>query len=143
MYKYIKNIAIIMALCLSLEAKDIQATISDGGEFDKNSNVIYMRYMHLDEIFFTPNDKNVEVKAGTLIGKSGVEGIKGGTRGPHLHFEISSCVPSLGLAYRVNPAFYIDYKTPESMIQNQPTQKDKIDFAHQTKVAKSVYLPKK
>ena len=35
------------------------------------------------------------------------------------------------------------YDSGSITIYTQPTQKDKIDFAHQTKVAKSVYLPKK
>ena len=35
------------------------------------------------------------------------------------------------------------YDSGSITIYTQTTQKDKIDFAHQTKVAKSVYLPKK
>ena len=119
-----------------------KATINDGGEFDENSRVIYFRYMHLNEIYFSSQDKGKKIKAGTLIARSGVEGIKGGTRCPHLHFEISSSYPTKGLSYRANPAFYMDYKMPESMLQNQPSEKDKIDFAHQTMIAKKNYLPK-
>ena len=51
-----------------------------------------------------------------MIGKSGITGIDLGTHGPHLHFEIKS-VNSFphGLAGRVNPALYLDYKKEKSI----------------------------
>ena len=85
--------------------------LSQDNSFDKDSTIIYMRYLHLSSVVVTENQK---VKAGDVIGYSGTTGITDGTCGPHLHFEISSLYPSRGLSGRTNPAYYIKYKRPKS-----------------------------
>lgn len=85
--------------------------LSQDNSFDKDSTIIYMRYLHLSSVVVTENQK---VKAGDIIGYSGTTGITDGTCGPHLHFEISSLYPSKGLLGRTNPAYYIKYKRPKS-----------------------------
>ncbi|MBW4772749.1 M23 family metallopeptidase [Prevotella jejuni] len=80
----------------------------EGEGFNKDSDKIYFVYYHMSKILV---NEGQDVNAGDVIGKSGITGIDLGTHGSHLHFEIKS-VNSFphGLAGRVNPALYLDYK---------------------------------
>ncbi|MBW4760890.1 peptidoglycan DD-metalloendopeptidase family protein [Prevotella denticola] len=86
-----------------------------GKGFNPSSPEIYFSYYHLKTISL--NIKIGEsVHTGDVIGTTGTTGIPGGTKGPHLHFEIKSLNTFRdGLNNRCNPAFYVHY-----------TQEDKI-----------------
>ena len=81
-----------------------------GEGFDENSNHIYLVYYHLSYILV----KKGSVYAGQIIGYSGISGIKDGTCGPHLHFEIRSERICGDLTKRCNPAYYVYYKVKMS-----------------------------
>ncbi|BAU18896.1 hypothetical protein with peptidaseM23 domain [Prevotella intermedia] len=87
----------------------------EGEGFNKNSDKIYFVYYHMSKILV---NEGQDVNAGDVIGKSGITGIELGTHGPHLHFEIKSVnsFPS-GLAGRVNPALYLDYKKKSKLTE--------------------------
>ena len=60
------------------------------------------------------------VSAGDVIGLSGITGIKDGTCGPHLHFEIKSKNTfNDGLANCVNPGLYFDFKREEEDMSDE------------------------
>jgi len=83
--------------------------IENGPGFNLDGD-IYLRYAHSESATVSVGDS---VKAGQIIGKSGVSGSASGTRAPHLHFEISNKLgPGRGLADRTNPAFYGTIKLP-------------------------------
>ena len=92
--------------------RDYAPTYKDKGEkkqgegFDENSNHIYLVYYHLSYILV----KKGRVYAGQVIGYSGISGIRDGTCGPHLHFEIRSERKCGDLTKRCNPAYYVYYK---------------------------------
>ncbi|MFC5046168.1 M23 family metallopeptidase [Aquimarina hainanensis] len=73
--------------------------------FDENSKTFLLRYAHLEDILVK---KGQFVKAGDIIGKSGVSGIAIGTHDPHLHFNIYSSIKAE--KYLVNPAYYVYWK---------------------------------
>ena len=81
-----------------------------GEGFDENSNHIYLVYYHLSYILV----KKGSVYAGQIIGYSGISGIRDGTCGPHLHFEIRSERICGDLTKRCNPAYYVYYKVKMS-----------------------------
>ena len=81
-----------------------------GEGFDENSNHIYLVYYHLSYILV----KKGSVYAGQIIGYSGISGIRDGTCGPHLHFEIRSERRCGDLTKRCNPAYYVYYKVKMS-----------------------------
>ena len=81
-----------------------------GEGFDENSNHIYLVYYHLSYILV----KKGSVYAGQVIGYSGISGIRDGTCGPHLHFEIRSERRCGDLTKRCNPAYYVYYKVKMS-----------------------------
>ena len=81
-----------------------------GEGFDENSNHIYLVYYHLSYILV----KKGSVYAGQVIGYSGISGIRDGTCGPHLHFEIRSERKCGDLTKRCNPAYYVYYKVKMS-----------------------------
>ena len=81
-----------------------------GEGFDENSNHIYLVYYHLSYILV----KKGSVYAGQVIGYSGISGIRDGTCGPHLHFEIRSERRCRDLTKRCNPAYYVYYKVKMS-----------------------------
>ena len=87
----------------------------EGEGFNKDSDKIYFVYYHMSKILV---NEGQDVNAGDVIGKSGITGIDLGTHGPHLHFEIKSVnsFPS-GLAGRVNPALYLDYKKKSKLTE--------------------------
>jgi M23 peptidase domain-containing protein (fragment) len=86
-----------------------------GRGFNPNSKKIYFVYYHMSEI--TVNQGQM-VSAGDVIGLSGITGIKDGTCGPHLHLEIKSENTFYdGLANRVNPGLYLDFKREEKKCQ--------------------------
>ena len=96
--------------------RDYAPTYKDKGEkkqgegFDENSNHIYLVYYHLSYILV----KKGRVYAGQVIGYSGISGIRDGTCGPHLHFEIRSERKCGDLTKRCNPAYYVYYKVKMS-----------------------------
>lgn len=81
-----------------------------GPSFDKDSNDIYLVYMHMRQIFVRVGQS---VSSGQPIGTSGRTGVKYassiGTSGPHVHFEIKSKdTYHDGLTNRCNPSVYLD-----------------------------------
>lgn len=95
-------------------------------DFDE-SKVKYVRYCHLSDINVKIGDV---VKAGQVLGKTGVSGNADGTRAPHLHFEIAFELRGKGLENRINPELYLKVKsydelTPEEKeTQSMATQKE-------------------
>jgi murein DD-endopeptidase MepM/ murein hydrolase activator NlpD len=95
----------------------------------EESESVFLKYAHLDEFSVKVGDViSKEVYKTKVIGKTGDSGATG-TKGPHLHFEISSVTwpnknKEEGFAERYNPAKYVDYKnesaltTEERNIQN-------------------------
>ena len=88
-----------------------QGEIIQGQGFDKSQD-IFLFYAHLEEILV---DEGNKVDAGKVIAKTGVSGVKGGTRAPHLHFEIftTKYAVGLGLSFRCNPGYYVHFKSPK------------------------------
>jgi len=80
--------------------------LNQKNSFDENHKNIYLRYCHLESIDVVKGQK---VKAGKIIGKTGVSGIALGTHDPHLHFNIGSTTPK-SKAHLVNPAYYVYWK---------------------------------
>ncbi|WP_419880017.1 M23 family metallopeptidase [Helicobacter saguini] len=91
-----------------------------GKGFNENSNTYYLLYAHLSKILVKQGQ---EVKAGELIGYSGISGSANGTKAPHLHFEIRN-LPNLGkgMNNRINPAFYLQAKVIESDFTKEEKQ---------------------
>jgi len=91
-------------------------------DIEKEKN-IYLRYYHLSEVYVNKTDKK-KVMAGAIIGKSGVTGNAGGTRGPHLHFEIlNTTLYPKGLPNRMNPAYFIKLQPIKNDIQDEAKKK--------------------
>lgn len=88
--------------------------IEHGPGFNENGD-FYFFYAHLIESHV---QQWQEVKAGDVIGKTGTSGF-GTTKDPHLHFEILNIQQIGGMNNRVNPAFYVDFKFPESISGNE------------------------
>ena len=85
----------------SLEFKSVGEEI---GIEIKETDEVYLIYMHLQKILVK---KGVEVKAGDLVGLSGVSGTTAnGIPSPHLHFEIATVLNpyNTGKTRRFNPA---------------------------------------
>ena len=87
---------------LPYKSNDGTKEVASLNSFNEESDVYYLFYAHLSKILI---EKDIEVKAGDIIAKTGVSGIKDGTCGPHLHFEIRDKNGN-----RVNPGYYIKYK---------------------------------
>ncbi|MBL4746666.1 MAG: M23 family metallopeptidase [Flavobacteriaceae bacterium] len=62
-----------------------KSDLKEKGSFNKNSSVFLLRFCHLEDVLVKVGDK---VKAGDIIGKSGISGVIAGTSDPHLHFNI-------------------------------------------------------
>ena len=108
-----KELEIFRARRISYNPQNLEK--DQGKGFNPSSPEIYFSYYHLKTI--SPNIKIGEsVHTGDIIGTTGTTGVPGGTKGPHLHFEIKSLNTFRdGLNNRCNPAFYVHY-----------TQEDKI-----------------
>ncbi|TLD91104.1 M23 family metallopeptidase, partial [Helicobacter saguini] len=63
-----------------------------------------------------------EVKAGELIGYSGISGNANNTKAPHLHLEIKDDAKATGMNNRINPAFYLQAKVIESDFTKEEKQ---------------------
>ncbi|MDD3596769.1 RHS repeat-associated core domain-containing protein [Sulfuricurvum sp.] len=103
----------------------------DKGEMEKEMSFkddgdFYFFYAHLLEVdeklkkAFEQGDV-VRVKAGQIIGKTGTSGYTT-SADPHLHFEITS-KPFLN---RVNPGFYLNYKLPRDLTQEESNRQKTI-----------------
>lgn len=90
---------------------------SEGPGFNASSNRIYFIYYHMSKITVI---KGQSVNAGDIIGLSGITGVRDGTCGPHLHFEIKSA-NTFGdrLNNRVNPALYVYYKKENDLSKDE------------------------
>lgn len=94
-----------------------QFTAEEMGTDIKETDSVYLIYMHLKESLYIQND--VKVRAGTHIGYSGVTGSTAtGTQAPHLHFEIATVLDAYGKgkSVRTNPARVVklqSYNTKE------------------------------
>lgn len=87
---------------------------AQGEGFNPSSPQIFFSYYHLKTI--SPKIKiETSVQTGDIIGTTGTTGVLGGTKGPHLHFEIKSLNTFKGLKDRCNPAFYVHYKQEEEI----------------------------
>ena len=83
-----------------------------GFEFEDK---IYLFYFHLSEFKVKQGE---EVKAGQLIGLSGVTGNADGIRNPHLHLEVLDTYNRPGgLTDKHNPAYFIDLKPIQDTLQ--------------------------
>lgn len=72
----------------------------------------YIRYAHMSKVFVKLGDT---VKAGQVIGKTGVTGNANKARDPHLHFEVAFEMRGKGLMNRVCPLMYFKIKTEDEM----------------------------
>ena len=102
---------------------------AQGEGFNPSSPQIFFSYYHLKTI--SPKIKiGTSVQTGDIIGTTGTTGVLGGTKGPHLHFEIKSLNTFRdGLNNRCNPAFYVHYtqegKIPPAEKEIQRRRKEK------------------
>ncbi len=88
-----------------------------GENYDFNENRIrYARYCHLSEINVKTGDK---VKAGQILGKTGVTGNADGTKAPHLHFEIAFELKGKGLENRINPEIYLKVRSYDELTSEE------------------------
>ena len=78
-----------------------------GPNYEPGMVIKYLRYCHLSEVSVKVGDT---VKAGQVLGKTGVTGNASGTRAPHLHFEIAYEMRGKGLLNRVDPEMYFKIK---------------------------------
>ena len=97
---------------------DYKLNYKNKGEVEgiSTSGEAYLRYAHLDTTIVKVGQ---EVTSGKVVGTTGTSGIDGGTCGPHLHFEISSSKYPSGFTQRYNPGYYVCYKTPQTMSDNE------------------------
>ena len=100
----------------------------DSGTYWSDKGDIYLFYAHLNSVKeFTFGQ---EVASGDILGTTGRSGVTAGTRAPHLHFEIfcDYQMPA-GTNYRINPGFFVNYKTYEKQSAaertEQKTEKDR------------------
>lgn len=90
-----------------------------GANYTLTSKVKYIRYAHLSQSDVKIGDK---VKAGQVIGKTGVTGNANKTKAPHLHFEVAFDLKGKGLENRVNPIMYFDIKTEKEMTAKEKNE---------------------
>ena len=96
-----------------------------GPNYEPGVVIKYLRYCHLSEVSVKVGDT---VKAGQVLGKTGVTGNASGTRAPHLHFEIAYEMRGKGLVNRVDPEMYFKIKNgnqlseEEKKVQYEATQ---------------------
>ena len=96
-----------------------------GPNYEPGLEIKYLRYCHLSEVSVKVGDT---VKAGQVLGKTGVTGNASGTRAPHLHFEIAYEMRGKGLVNRVDPEMYFKIKNgnqlseEEKKVQYEATQ---------------------
>ena len=97
---------------------DYELAYKNDGEYEgiSKSNEVYLRYAHLSKISVKNGD---DVTIGTAVGKTGTTGVSGGTCGPHVHFEISSCKYPGSFSDRYNPGYYVNYKTENMMSDDE------------------------
>lgn len=91
-----------------------------GATYDGTSDV-YLFYAHLNSVDVKIDE---EVKTGQAIASAGVSGVKGGTRAPHLHFEIwvRDWSELGGFTYRINPGKYVRFKSYDQQTAEERKQ---------------------
>ena len=92
-----------------------------GSGFDVNAEKFYLRYAHLKSAVKTEG----KVKAGETICYSGDTGNAKGVPNPHLHFEVAmkKSGNGSGLANRYNPAFFVNLKPINKVLQDEVKKK--------------------
>jgi len=94
----------------------------------KETDDVYLIYMHLSERYFLEGDVGTPVEAGTEIGLSGVSGtIASGIPSPHLHLEIATVKDAYGKGktVRTNPARFIKLNSYDTTDQD-----DSVNFKY-------------
>ncbi len=91
--------------------------MESGADWD-DSGDIFLFYAHLNSVNeFTFGQ---EVTCGKVLGTTGRSGVSAGTHAPHLHFEIfCSYAMGSGTNFRINPAYFVDYKFYEEQSENE------------------------
>jgi muramidase (phage lysozyme) len=87
----------------------------------KETDDVYLIYMHLSERYFSENDIGQIVESGTKIGLTGVSGsIASGIPNPHLHLEIATIKDAYGTGKtkRTNPARFIELNSFNAIEQD-------------------------
>ena len=87
-----------------------------GPNYEPGMVIKYLRYCHLSEVSVKVGDT---VKAGQVLGKTGVTGNASGTRAPHLHFEIAYEMRGKGLLNRVDPEMYFKIKNGNQLSKGE------------------------
>ena len=87
-----------------------------GPNYEPGMVIKYLRYCHLSEVSVKVGDT---VKAGQVLGKTGVTGNASGTRAPHLHFEIAYEMRGKGLLNRVDPEMYFKIKNGNQLSKEE------------------------
>ena len=86
---------------------------------------ISLFYAHLKNV--KPFTKGQIVEAGTILGETGVSGVKKkdgtiGTKAPHLHFEIRNS----GTKKRINPGYFISFKNYDTQSKQEKEEQKKV-----------------
>ena len=94
------------------------------GDFNENED-ISLFYAHLKNV--KPFTKGQIVEAGTILGETGVSGVKKkdgtiGTKAPHLHFEIRNS----GTKKRINPGYFISFKNYDTQSKQEKEEQKKV-----------------
>lgn len=97
--------------------------VKELGGFNENED-ISLFYAHLKNV--KPFKKGQIVEAGTILGETGVSGVKKdngtiGTKAPHLHFEIRNT----GTKKRINPGYFISFKDYDTQSKQEKEEQKK------------------
>lgn len=99
----------------------------------KESDEVYLIYMHLSKRYVKKGDK---VKSGDVIGLSGVSGsIANNIPSPHLHFEITTILNAYGTGKtrRTNPARFVKLNSYNTKEQDEAVKFKYNENGHKTK----------